>query len=200
MVVDTRSVRKSFGFFFLGIAVAVGMGSFLTELVSIVRAPEIYVYYFLVWVASFGIVFGTLRVRMRHIFPAILSRMKASITWPRRAKVVNGVSWAAPFASIGIFPALYQYFILLGIGLGNLSTYVLMRRYSAADNREQMLVGIIALAAIPVAFIVDTSIFAATQDTAVLLSRFLIAVAYGAGGLYAILLTRREAAVENQER
>ena len=60
--------------------------------------------------------------------------------------------YAGPAPSaIGIYPALYQYLILLGIGLGNLSTYLLMKKYNGVNNTEQMIVGLVSIAAIPVA-------------------------------------------------
>jgi hypothetical protein len=61
-----------------------------------------------------------------------------------------------------------------------------MRKYSGVDNREQMVVGLISLFAIPVAIAIDLVMFAARQDVAVMVSRVLISVAYGAGGIYAI--------------
>jgi hypothetical protein len=100
------------------------------------------------------------------------------------------VSWAGPFASIAAFPSLYQYLILLGIGLGNMCTYLMMKKYSGQNNREQLMVGAISLVALPVAFVIDSSLFAQSQDIAVMLSRILIAVAYAAGGAFALLSKR----------
>jgi hypothetical protein len=81
---------------------------------------------------------------------------------------------------------LYQFLILLGIGLGNISTYLLMRKYNKVDNREQMIVGLISLFAIPFAIGIDWIMFSTRQDIAIMTSRILISVAYGAGGIYAI--------------
>ena len=64
---------------------------------------------------------------------------------------------------------------------------MLIKKYSGADNREQLIVAVISLAAIPVAVVIDSSLFAAHQDIAVMLSRTLIAVAYAAGGAFALL-------------
>jgi hypothetical protein len=61
-----------------------------------------------------------------------------------------------------------------------------MRKYSGLDNREQMVVGLISLLAIPLAIAIDSVMFAARQDIAVMISRVLISVAYGVGGIYAI--------------
>jgi hypothetical protein len=61
-----------------------------------------------------------------------------------------------------------------------------MRKYNKLDNREQMVVGLISLFAIPVAIGIDSVLFAARQDIALMTSRILISVAYGVGGIYAI--------------
>jgi hypothetical protein len=111
--------------------------------------------------------------------------MKNSIKWSSPIKAINGLCWAAPFAAIGAVPSLYQYLILLGIGLGNTSTYIFMRRYSGLANHEQIIVGAISLVAIPIAVLIDTS-FVSNQTIAVIVSRLMIAAAYGAGGLFAL--------------
>jgi hypothetical protein len=49
-----------------------------------------------------------------------------------------------------------------------------------------MVVGLISLFAIPVAIGIDSVLFAARQDIALMTSRILISVAYGVGGIYAI--------------
>jgi len=101
------------------------------------------------------------------------------------AKVINGLCWAGPFLAIGFFPSAYQYFILLGIGLGNLSTFVLMKSINKLNNKEQLIVGSISLISIPIAAGLDSLFFSARTDIAVLLSRALIGVAYGIAGIYA---------------
>jgi hypothetical protein len=104
-------------------------------------------------------------------------------------KAVNGLCWATPFAIIGIFPSYYQYLILFGIGLGNLSTFVFMWKYSNQINLEQIIVGIISLVAIPFAILLYTSLIS-NQTTAVIVSRIMIAVAYGSGGVYALIIKK----------
>jgi len=89
---------------------------------------------------------------------------------------------------IPLFPHFYHFLILLGIGLGNFSTYILMKRYSGANNPEQMIVGLISLAAIPVAVGVDATLLASRQDVAVMVSRIFISIAYGIAGIYALFV------------
>src|SRR5579885_2031517 len=131
---------------------------------------------------AFGLIFG----KFRYILQSIRGRMKNSVKWSGPIKAINGLCWAAPFAAIGAFPPLYQYLILLGIGLGNTSTYIFMKKYSGLANHEQIIVGAISLVAIPVAVFVDTS-FVSNQTIAVIVSRLMIAAAYGVGGIYALV-------------
>lgn len=177
--------RRAFGFLFISVSIAVGAGSVISEL-AYINGLQLY-YFIFVWVGSFGAVFGAGAAKFRKAAPMIRSRMKSSIKWSTGAKAINGLCWAGPFAAIGVSMAYYQYLILLGIGLGNLSTYILLKKYSGADNREQLVVATISLVAIPVAAVIDSSLFATHQDIAVMVSRILIAIAYAAGGAYAFL-------------
>ncbi len=177
-------VRKAFGLLFVGVAVSVGSASILNEITFEYQSP-IY-YYIAIWLGSFAITFGIIFGRFRYILQSIRGRMKNSVKWSGPVKVINGLCWATPFAAIGAFPPLYQYLILLGIGLGNTSTYIFMKKFSGLANHEQIIVGAISLTAIPIAVFVDTS-FVSNQTIAVIVSRLMIAAAYGGGGLYALV-------------
>lgn len=131
--------------------------------------------------------------KFRKAAPAIKGRMKTSKKWSAGSKALNGICWAGPFLAIPIFPTFYQYLILLGIGLGNLSTYILVKKYSGDDNREQLIVAAFSLAALPIALAIDTTIFTSNQDIAVMLSRLLIALSYAAGGVFALAGGRKSA-------
>jgi hypothetical protein len=177
-------VRRAFGLLFVGVAISVGAASALSEIAFEHRDP-IY-YYAIIWFGSFAVTFGAIFGKFRHIITSVRGRMKNSVKWPGQVKAINGLCWAAPFAMIGVFLPLYQYLILLGIGLGNVSTYVFMKKFSGLANYEQIIVGAVSLAAIPVAILIDT-FFVSNQTLAVIVSRFMIALAYGAGGIYALL-------------
>jgi hypothetical protein len=178
--------RRAFGVLFISVSIAVVVASFSSEIAYSIRGVPLY-YYVIIWLVSFGVVFGASYTRLRKAIPSILGRMKTSTGWPTTAKALNGICWAGPFATIAIFPSFYQYLILAGIGLGNLSTYWLMKKYNRADNREQLIVAIISLAAIPTAIIIDSMLFATRQDIEVMLSRIFIGIAYAAGGAFALL-------------
>lgn len=177
-------VRRAFGFLFIGVSIAVGAAAVLSEIAFVNKAP--FYYYGIIWIASFGITFGASIGKFRKVIPSIRNRMKNSVKWSAAAKVINGLCWAGPFIAIAAFPSLFQYLILLGIGLGNLSTYIFMKRYSMLDNKEQLIVGLISLVTIPIAVEIDTSLFNTQQDIAVMLSRILISISYAAGGIYAL--------------
>lgn len=175
-------VRRAFGFLFICVSIAVASGAVLSEIVFQNNLP--FYYYGIVWVGSFGVIIGVSFRKFAKILPMIRQRMKNSVKWPPYISAINGVCWAGPFVAIAAFPSLLQYLILLGIGLGNLSTYLIMKKFSNQDNKEQMIVGCIAMASIPVAVFIDTQMVV-LQDIAVLLSRILIAISYAAGGVYA---------------
>lgn len=176
-------VRCAFGLLFVGVAIAVGSASILSEIAFEHKYPVYY--YAIIWFGSFAITFGIIFGGFRQIVPSIRGRMKNSVRWSLHIKAINGICWAVPFAVIGIFPFWYQYLILLGIGLGNLSTYIFMKKYSQLDNREQIIVGLISLVAIPLVLLLDT-MYVTNQTIAIIISRIFIAIAYGTGGLYAL--------------
>ncbi|MDE1765513.1 MAG: hypothetical protein KGI27_04455 [Thaumarchaeota archaeon] len=176
-------VRRAFGLLFVGVAISVGTASVLSE-VAFAHSSPLY-FYAVIWLGSFAVTFGAIFGRFRHVLQSIRGRMKNSVTWSRPIKAINGLCWAAPFAAIGAFPSMYQYLILFGIGLGNTSTYIFMKKFSGLSNHEQIIVGVMALAAIPMAVFIDTS-FVSNQTVAVIVSRLMIAIAYGTGGVYAL--------------
>jgi hypothetical protein len=175
-------IRKAFGYLFICVSIAVAAGAILSEIVFLSKSP--FYYYGIVWFGSFGAVVGLNFRKFGKILPLIRQRMKNSLKWSPKISAINGICWAGPFIAIGAFPSLLQYLILLGIGLGNLSTYLIMKKFSNQDNKEQMIVGVIALASIPAAIVIDATLFT-LQDIAVLLSRILISISYAAGGIYA---------------
>ena len=180
---ETVLVRRAFGVLFLAISAALLSGTLLIEFIGSNHYPIIFNIF--IWVACFGIIFAVIFTRFRSSMLFVRKRMKQSVKWPMTAKVINGFCWAGPFLAIGLIPSAYQYFILLGIGMGNLSTFILMKTINNLNNKEQLIVGSISLISIPLAAGIDTSFFSARSDIAVLLSRALIAVAYGIAGIYA---------------
>jgi len=178
-------IRRIFGFLFICVAAAVTIASVTSEILFLNHLP-VYLYG-IVWFGTFGMIFGFYFMRFKQKIPLIRNRMKNSLSWSLHVKIINGSCWALPFILIGVFPQYFQYLILLGIGLGNFSTYIFMKVFSHQNNKEQLLIGVISLLVIPIAIEIDTSLFVSHQDIAVLLSRILIAISYAVGGTYALV-------------
>jgi hypothetical protein len=176
--------RRIFGFLFICVAIAVAIASITSEILFLKNSPTYL--YGIVWLVTFGLIFSFYFLHFKEKTRLIRNRMKNSLTWPLYVKIINGCCWALPFALIGIFPQYFQYLILLGIGLGNSSTYIFIKFYSTQGNKEQILVGLASLLAIPIAMEIDSSIFVSHQDIAILLSRLLISISYAIGGVYAL--------------
>ncbi len=178
-------IKRSFGLLFIAIAIAIIFAAVLSQFLSLDKVP--YYYYPPLWLASFGASVGITLYKRRKILASVRTRMKKSLGWPLHIKIINGLSWAGPFAAISVFHQLYPYLILLGIGLGNMSTYFLIKIYSRNSNKEQLLVGLIAICSIPISIILDNTIFSTSYELALVFSRFLIAISYGMGGVYALI-------------
>jgi hypothetical protein len=176
--------RRAFGILFVTVAMAVAIGTILTE-IAFLNNASLY-YYAIIWLGSFSITFGAVFSKIRKSIRSIQGRMKNSMKWPTNAKAINGICWACPFAIIPLFPHFYQFLVLLGIGAGNFSTYLFMKIYNSANYREQMMVGLISLAAIPIALGIDMTFFISRQDVAIMISRISISIAYGVAGIYAL--------------
>jgi hypothetical protein len=187
---DNDNQHSIFGIFFISIAVSIALAAVIAEIASVNKVP---VYYYpIIWVGSFAITFLTLFHNKRGLVHSLQSRMKNSFRWPGKVKVLNGICWAGPFAMIAIYPPLLPYLVLVGIGLGNISTYLLLRYYNGINYREQLIVGIVSLAALPVTYIMHTSIIVIQEDIIIMLSRIFISLAYAAGGVYAIVTANRQ--------
>ncbi len=178
-------VRRAFGLLFMTIAIAVAVAAMINELVLLYHGSI--VYYAIVWFSSISVAIGVLFSRSRGITHNLRERFKESKEWPKIMKVINGLSWATPFALITVFPAYYPYLVLLGIGLGNVSTYLVFKYMRASAFREQLIVGVISLTALPL-LVTIKSLNAVSDDVLLLLLRLCIALAYGIGGTYALML------------
>lgn len=176
---------RAFGFLFISIALAVLAGSIINEFLA---THHVSVYYqILSWILIFAFVLGITFTKIKDLLHSIRNRMKNSIRWSLNAKIINGLSWAGPFLAIPIFQPFAHYLILLGIGTGNISTYFLINYYSNYKNREQFIVGILAIGMIPVLFLVDVLLAPVLVHQHILtLSRIFVAISYGVGGVYAL--------------
>jgi len=177
-------IRRAFGFFFINIAILVSSGSVVSEIAFQNDVPLYY--YVMIWIIISSLIVGLQFRKFKLVFSSIRQRMRNSTKWSLQIKVINGLCWALPFALIIFFPELSQYLLLLGIGLGNISTFVFMNKFNGLNNKEQLVVGITSLVLILPAFKIYSSFFLENQDIAVLLSRLFIALSYAIGGIYAL--------------
>lgn len=178
------TARKSFGIFFISISVAIIVGSLFSEIIELIKLHHIF--HFIAWTFIFGIIMTILIIKYKRIFLLIRNRMKTSMKWPLSAKIINGLCWTIPFLLIPLFPSIYQFLILAGIGLGNLSTFLLTQKYSNIKNYEQFIVGILSILFIPLAIYIDNSLLS-SQNIAIIISRLMIAISYGIGGIFALV-------------
>ena len=178
--------KKPLAILFLIIFVAITSATILDWIILLYSLPSYAA--LAIWWVVFVIITVTLVFHFRHMLLPLRNRMKNSFSWPMTAKVVNGICWAGPFAMIPIFQSMYPYLILLGIGAGNICTYSLLRKHSHMSNREQYLVGVLSISFIPLALILNYTILHNSTELSPLASRLLIGIAYGIGGLYALLV------------
>ncbi|NDB91237.1 MAG: hypothetical protein EB167_00745 [Nitrososphaeria archaeon] len=165
---EQLQIRRAFGILFVLVSVAVSVASALSLVVATNGYPMFW--YAVIWLTSFGIPFGAYFKKSKAKLLMIRQRMKNSVHWPTR-----------------VFPSMIQYLILFGIGFGNLSTYIFMRKFSGLVNNEQLMVGVVSLAFVFVAVAIDQTLFVHNQPVAVFLSRILIAISYALGGIFALL-------------
>ena len=98
-------------------------------------------------------------------------------------KLINGLCWAAPFGLGALIPSIHEYLILAGIGLGNLSTFIIFMVNNKIKNIDQFIVGLISIISIGIIILLyNNNIIAKSSGD--FLPRVLISIAYGIGGLY----------------
>ncbi len=73
--------------------------------------------------------------------------------------------------------------------MGNLSTFYLIKKYSNIKNYEQFIVGMISIFFIPLAIYIDSALIS-NQNLAIIISRLMIAISYGIGGIFALVSTK----------
>lgn len=112
---------------------------------------------------------------------SLKNRFSKSISWPLHIKIINGLTWALPFVLIPFFHRYYPFLLLTGLSLGNISTFVFLRKYSKILNLEQIITGSMIVFSLIGLLLYYTH----SNDYEMLLffSRILISISYGAGGI-----------------
>jgi hypothetical protein len=117
-------------------------------------------------------------VSMRQVFR---DRVSTSISWPFLIKLINGLTWALPFLLIPFFPKYYPFLLLTGLSLGNISTFIFLKKYSKIFSIEQLITGALLLSSL----LIVTIYYNSTDHYEIILffTRVMISVSYGIGGL-----------------
>lgn len=178
--------KKSLAILFIIIFLSITLATVIDLLISTFE-PLSYLTT-IVWWTIFVILVIVMTYHFRSLILPLQNRLKSGISWPLSAKLANGLSWAGPFAMIPIFHTAYPYLVLLGIGAGNICTYELLKRYNNESNMGQYLVGISSISFIPLLLIINYAVLQNSTEEALLVSRLLVGIAYGIGGLYVLLL------------
>jgi hypothetical protein len=172
-------MTRVFSFIFFFISVWFGLSSILSYIVFVHNFN--YFYYYIIWIGCF--VFSLLLflkpiVSMRQVFRG---RVSTSISWPFLIKLINGLTWALPFLLIPFFPKYYPFLLLTGLSLGNISTFIFLKKYSKIFSIEQLITGALLLSSLLIVTIYYN--FTDHYEIILFFTRVMISVSYGIGGL-----------------
>lgn len=177
------------GIIFIYISLSIFAATIISEIIS----REInYYFYAMIWIGSFLIFFLLFRTRIIDSVKIIKSRIKTSTSWPLTIKILNGICWAGPFFFVAFIPVIHEFLILLGIGLGNISTSLIFLKYNRLKNKDQMIVGLVCLISIVIIMVLyQYELIEKLQGE--FLARILISIAYGIGGVYSLFSREKNA-------
>jgi hypothetical protein len=171
------------------IFIYISLSVFSATLISHFIPPraDILYFYLLIWLGSFSIFFFIFKTKIIKALYVIRNKIKKSTGWPTYIKIINGLCWAGPFGLGALIPPIHEYLILAGIGLGNVSTFIIFLLKNKIKNIDQLIVGIICLfSIILVFFLLYENVIDKTSGE--FLARILISIAYGIGGLYSAII------------
>lgn len=172
-------MTRVFSFIFFFISVWFGLSSILSHIVFVYNFS--YVFYYVVWIGCFIIslsLFIKPLLKMRSVFR---QRVSTSISWPFVIKLINGLTWALPFVFIPFFHKYYPFLLLTGLSLGNISTFIFLKKYSKIFSIEQVITGSLVLSSL--FFILIYYNYTDNYELILFLTRVMISVSYGIGGL-----------------
>ena len=148
---------------------------------------DLFYIYLLIWFGCFSIFFIIFKGKIIKSLYIIRNRIKKSTSWPTSMKIINGICWAGPFGLGALIPSLHEYLILAGIGLGNISTFIIFLSNNKIKNIDQLIVGVISIISIGIIILLyDGKVI--DKSYGEFLARILISIAYGIGGIYSALI------------
>lgn len=172
-------MAKIFSFIFFFVSVWFGLSSILSHIVLVYNLS--YFYYYVIWIGFFAfslLLFLKPIISMRKVFG---DRVSKSISWPFIIKLINGLTWALPFILIPFFHKYYPFLLLAGLSLGNISTFIFLKRYSELFSIEQLITGSLLLFSLLIVVLYFNYID--DYEWILFSTRIMISVSYGVGGL-----------------
>ena len=172
-------MTRVFSFMFFFISVWFGLSSILSHLVFVYDLD--YFYYYLIWPSCFAIsllIFLKPLISMRTVFR---ERVSTSISWPFIIKMINGLTWALPFVFILFLQKYYPFLLLTSLFLGNISTFIFLRKFSKIYSIEQIITGVFILSTLFSILIYYN--YTDNYEQTLFLTRVMISVSYAIGGL-----------------
>jgi len=172
-------MTRVFSFIFFFISVWFGLSSILSHIVFVYNFS--YFYYYIIWIGCFAfslLLFLKPILSMRKVFR---DRVSTSISWPFLIKLINGLTWALPFLLIPFFQKYYPFLLLTGLSLGNISTFIFLKKYSKIFSIEQLITGALLLSSLSVVTIYYN--YTDHYEMILFSTRVMISVSYGMGGL-----------------
>lgn len=172
-------MTRVFSFMFFFISVWFGVSSILSHLVFVYNLD--YFFYYLIWPGCFAISFLLFLKPLMSMRTVFRDRVSTSISWPFVVKLINGLTWALPFVFILFFHKYYPFLLLTGLSLGNISTFIFLRKYSKIYSIEQIITGSLILSSLFSILIYYD--YADDYEQTLFLTRVMISVSYAIGGL-----------------
>ena len=184
--VDLEKNRNSDnGILFIFISLAVFSATIISYIIDL--KVDYFFIHILVWILCFFIYFLIFKSKIIQSLHIIRNKIRKSTGWSPMMKLINGLCWAAPFGLGALIPSIHEYLILAGIGLGNLSTFIIFMVNDKIKNTDQFIVGLISIISIGIIILLyNYDIIAKVSGD--FLARILISVAYGIGGIYSLTM------------
>ena len=180
-----KNDKSDNGILFIFISLSVFSATILSYIIDL--KVDLFFIHIIVWIVCFFIYFIIFKSKILQSLQIIRNRIRKSTGWSPIIKLINGLCWAAPFGLGALIPSYHEYLILAGIGLGNLSTFIIFMINNKIKNMDQFIVGLISIISIGIIILLynDNIIAKSSGD---FLARILISVAYGIGGIYSSIV------------
>lgn len=172
-------MTRVFSFIFFFISLWFGLSSILSHIVFVYNLD--YFYYYLIWASCFAISLLLFLKPLMSMRKVLRDRVSTSITWPFAVKLINGLTWALPFVFIPFFQKYYPFLLLAGLSLGNISTFIFLKKYSKIYSIEQIITGSLILSSLFSILIYYN--YTDNYEQTLFLTRVMISISYAIGGL-----------------